>query len=135
VDPSRFISRWSWISADLKKCRVRGVNRMGTSGLSRVYDDDLPNPFPNPRFNQQRHVHDTHPLSPDPSPNNSPNHRFPHSGVHDPIQPFPLPLVVEYHSPEFLPVQASVRLEYILSESLDDGGISVRSRENRFSGQ
>lgn len=138
VDPSRFISRWSWISADLKKCRVRvcgsRFKQDGNERYSRVHDNDLPNPLPDPRFNQQRYVHDTNLLSLDPSNNNSPNHRLPHSRVHDPIQLLPLPLVVEYHGPELLPIQVSVWLEYILPERLDDSGISGRSWKNRFSG-
>ena len=101
-------------------------------GYSRIHNNDFPNPLPNTRLNQQRHIHNTNLLSPNPSTDDTPKHRSPHGGMHDPIQLFPLPLVVEYHGAEFLPIQVPVRLEYILAEVLDDGGISGCTRQNRL---
>jgi hypothetical protein len=53
--------------------------------------------------------------------------------MHDPVQLLPLPLVIEYHAPQLLPIQVSVRLEYVLAERLDDGGIRGRTRKDGFS--
>jgi len=53
--------------------------------------------------------------------------------MHDPVQLLPLPPVIEYHGPKFLPVQVSIRLKDIFAKRLDDSGIGGRARQNRFS--
>ena len=130
-EPSRFMSRCSWISAELPgRCISTVVGQGGRKGEERevlhlpVHHHDLPDPLPQPALDEQRHIQHTRALAPPPTPHHRPKHRPPHGGVHDRIELRALRGVGEDERAEGRAVECAVRAE-------DRGPERARDRRER----
>lgn len=107
-EPSRFMSRCSWSSGELKMKDERGRVAKQEKHDAPVHHNDLAHPLIQATFYKERGVKYTHLLSPDPIREHRPEHRPPHGGMHDAIQLFPLRLIVEDDRAQFLAVEVPV---------------------------
>lgn len=85
-----------------------------------IYDDDLPDPLPQPALDQQRHVQHAHPLAPPPAAQYAPEHLPAHRRVDDAVQRPPLVLVREDDAAELRAVEAAVGEEDVRPECAHD---------------
>jgi len=87
-----------------------------------IHDDHFADPLPQPTLDQERHIDNAVLAAAQPVPEDVPQHRPAHGGMHNRIEFSSLHFVVENDGAELLPIQCAIRLKDFRAKKSGDLG-------------